>query len=684
MTLSLGQQTKIFSQAPGDIQATHYRLAHHASRRMQFPDLLNVRIDVSDTVDVSKSFFSDMGAWHAYGLPAKSSSYGSFIGPLIMDMDGRWLADTMARLQISEGGRAIDLGESKATLHYYPGLLQAQYQAGTLDILQQLIFVSGREARIQTKISNRSSSSRTIDLAFMGKALLANAHMEVRSNGLAVTLDDKGKLFLISYDRAPAKIIANDKSYRTIYSPQTIPAGGNITLTQSHYYYLEAREVPGSNHAATQTIPDTQVANPASASSFNLQLTANEKRWDVYLSGGVPAVYSRGKEGVILNNWKTRLAAKAIVTLITNWRSAAKDLLHDGVFPSASYQGFYGVWSWDSWKQAVALGYFIPSLAKDNIRCLFDYQDSSGMVPDCVYTDKKENNWRDTKPPLAAWAVWTFYQRTRDREFLSEMYPKLVSYHRWWYVNRDNDKNGLCEYGSTDGTRIAAAWESGMDNAVRFDSARMVPGIGHAWSLNQESVDLNAYLYAEKIYLGKIAGMLSDRTAEDVSWTREAADLKKKVEQRFYSTEKGYYYDYHTGLHKLILIDGPEGWIPLWAGIPDSVRAAHVLAVMEDTSRFNTYLPLPTLSANHPDFNPANGYWRGPVWLDQFYYGVEGLRNYGYWKQADRFVRRLFDHAEGMKDDGEIRENYHPLTGKGLNAVNFSWSAAFLLLMIKR
>lgn len=57
------------------------------------------------------------------------------------------------------------------------------------------------------------------------------------------------------------------------------------------------------------------------------------------------------------------------------------------------------------------------------------------------------------------------------------MYPKLVAYHNWWYTNRDYDKNGIAEYGgmvhelnnSKEEIILAAAWESGMDNAPRFD-----------------------------------------------------------------------------------------------------------------------------------------------------------------------------------------------------------------------
>ena len=88
------------------------------------------------------------------------------------------------------------------------------------------------------------------------------------------------------------------------------------------------------------------------------------------------------------------------------------------------------------------------------------------------------------------------------------MYPKIVRQHNWWYKFRDYDKDRLCEYGSTDGTLVAAKWESGMDNAVRFDISKMVKSSQTVFSLNQESVDLNSYLYAEKLYLAKMAKVI--------------------------------------------------------------------------------------------------------------------------------------------------------------------------------
>jgi len=40
-------------------------------------------------------------------------------------------------------------------------------------------------------------------------------------------------------------------------------------------------------------------------------------------------------------------------------------------------------------------------------------------------------------------------------------------------------------------------------------------------------------------------------------------------------------------------------------------------------------------------------------------------------------------NTEGLVEKGPaIRENYHPITGKGLESYNFSWSAAHYLLLL--
>lgn len=607
--------------------------------RQQFADILDIQHTVVDTAQVGVSFFADLGAWHAYALPAETAAYGGFTGPLLMDMNGRWWSDAIAKLHIFEAGK--ELLPQQKTQHYYPGLLVQTYELNGIHVRLQLLFSSSATAMIQTTITNSGSNRRKLLLQWAGSTALRNQHWQQSDN--RVGINGNGHTFYIDYlSPVKWKITQQDAGY-TAVKEITLPAKRSWEETQLQSF----------NKVAIGNQP------------FSKVLAQNKQRWNAYLSACLNG-----------DTTQSRLKVKCIITLITNWRSAAKDLKHDGIFPSASYQGFYGFWAWDSWKQAAAVCMFQPSLAKDNIRAMFDYQQADGMVIDCIYSDSRENNSRDTKPPLAAWAVWEVFLHTKDTAFVREMYDPLVRYHRWWYANRDHDGDSLCEYGSTDGTRIAAAWESGMDNAVRFDHARMQKNNEHAWSLDQSSVDLNVYLYAEKIYLAHMASLLHMPD----TWTASAALLKEKINRRYYDTATGFYYDRRTAL---VNVQGAEGWMPLWAGIADQQQAASVAALLQQPGKFNTYVPLPVLAADHPGFDPRKGYWRGPVWLDQFYFAVKGLKAYGFDNVANAFTAKLWQHATGMNDQYPLYENYHPLTGKGLNAPNFSWSAAHILLLLQ-
>ncbi|KAA3624949.1 MAG: trehalase, partial [Bacteroidetes bacterium] len=422
---------------------------------------------------------------------------------------------------------------------------------------------------------------------------------------------------------------------------------------------------------------EPQVIN--ALNSPNAFFEINELTWGGYVSH--LQLTMRPALGTAENE---RIAVKCLETLINNWRSPAGQLKHNGLFPSYNYKWFNGFWAWDSWKHAVALKYIDPAIAKDQIRAMFDFQDEYGMIADCVYRDNliEDNNWRNTKPPLSAWAVWEVYQEDLDTSFIHEMLPKLEAYHNWWYNYRDHDKNGLCEYGSTDGTLIAGKWESGMDNAVRFDQSSILKNAENAWSLNQESVDLNAFLAAEKNYLGRLYAAIGEIEKSE-SYVEQANKLKDKIQTLFFDEQTGWFYDIEIQSKKHIKVMGSEGWIPLWTGMATPEQAEKVRETMLDTAKFATYIPFPTLAADHPKFTPQNGYWRGPIWLDQVYFGISALEKYGYQEDADRFTQNVLDRLEGLKnDDLPIRENYHPLTGAGMEAKHFSWSAGHLLMLL--
>lgn len=372
------------------------------------------------------------------------------------------------------------------------------------------------------------------------------------------------------------------------------------------------------------------------------------------------------------------LREKSLKTLQQNIQEPVGALYHRGIFPSKSVSYFNGFWSWDTWKHSAGLAAYDTELAKDGIRSMFDWQAPNGMVPDVIYADSSENNWRDTKPPLAAWAVWEVYSHDKDKTFIKELYPKLKLYHEWWYSNRDHDGNGLCEYGSTDGSLIAAKWESGMDNAVRFDQSQIVNNKDDAWSLTQESVDLNAYLYKEKTKLYMLAKELK-LPEEAQNFQDEAQHLMKRIQEHFFND--GFFYDRILESEQRVNIRGPEGWTPLWAGVATQDQAEEVIRKMLKEDHFNTLIPFPTVDRSHPEF--SLNYWRGPVWFDQLYFAIKAMVNYGYEEEARDMTIRAISSIEGATDPGyPLYENYDPLTGEGLNAPDFSWTASSMLLLL--
>ena len=490
-------------------------------------------------------------------------------------------------------------------------------------------------------------------------------------NGIEIQSDNSNaKGFIQSLDKEIDAITETDSTYTITLRKFSIAPNESKTINLAHTFifpeYDLTTEMEATNHlpkVANKVLQERIVEKTNQLQSIQKKTTAPWK----------DSIYSR-------------VYQKSILTLQNNWKVAAGELKHEGCFPSYHYLWFNGFWAWDSWKHAAAITQYQPELAKNQVRAMFDFQDKNGFVADCVYRDTtiEKHNYRDTKPPLAAWAVWNIYEATQDATFLKEIYPNLTNYHQWWYQNRDHDKDGICEYGSTDGTLIAAKWESGMDNAVRYDDTKLVKNSETAWSMDQESVDLNSYLYAEKNYLANIARVLK-LEKDEKQFHAEAIELKEKIQKQFFDKESGWFYDTNLEGSKFIKAMGCEGWIPLWANAASKNQAEAIAKNMALPETFNTKIPFQTLAANHPKFEPNGGYWRGPNWLDQAYFGVKGLRNYGFEDQANKATYKLIHNAEGLLEKGpSIRENYQPITGAGLESENFSWSAAHYLLLLTK
>ena len=592
-----------------------------------------------DTLHRCRGWFTDAGSWMGFTLPEENLWVNGFCGPFSLDMlSRRWMARSVAEVTFAEDQQ---LAFEPDSVCYQPGqlYLKAHNERGSIE--QHLLFANATTALLTIK------SGANEQLLVRSNTL----HPEVtlrREQQSVIILHPSGENVVVTFPH-DATVTLADHDYQAIIPAR---ADENLTLAISFYPTLHELDATGS---AVQSL----LAHPQKA------IAETKARWEGYLRSvmrdDMPDAYDR-------------VAAKAVTTLISNWRTHRGGLLHEGIIPSHAVGYFVGYWAWDSWRFCVAAARFFPELAKNNMRAMFDYQQPDGMIIDCIYTDPAENNARDSKPPLACWAVDEIFTQTGDTAFVAEMYPQLMAYYKWWYAYRDHDHNGMCEYGATDGTLEAAAWESGMDNAIRFDDAKMLKNepMSNAWSMDRESVDLNAYLALECRLLKKFAALLGQ--------TFDGPDYADQVADYFFDTDQGFFFDRLIGKKQFVAEPGCEAYTALWTGIAKPEQVERMLPILQDTARFSTYIPFPTIAADNPKYNPR-GYWRGPIWLDQTYFAIHGLRTYGYKDLADAYTRQVFDRLQGLIEGAPIHENYDTHTGARLKAPHFSWSAVHLLLL---
>lgn len=415
----------------------------------------------------------DMGSWHGFLLPDENNLLGSFTGPMIIAEEySLFLAKSLEQLSVTNKttGNKYDFSKAKKQLNSLPGSLKQIYIWSDLTLELSLSFATDRSAIVSTKISNLSHQDLELDLSWQGQLLnkyndtktvkqaLLNWQRNISTNeqGINISFSEVQNTWNI--------MMSNQAQYsikRSINTQTTIDKTNLSYLSKSQVEILPNKSqtlytVQSYVHSQDEYIAEQSKVDKILTEPQNY-ISQSKLRWQKYLSQGLSNPNS------LIDN---RLAVKSIETLNGNWRSAAGQIKHDIVSPSVTARWFNGAWAWDTWKHAYAMANFNPEIAKSNIRAMFDYQiqpndtlrpQDAGMVIDAIFYNKdqarggKGGNWneRNTKPPLASWAVWKIYQKTNDIKFIEEMYPKLIAYHDWWYKNRDHNQNGLIEYGAT-------------------------------------------------------------------------------------------------------------------------------------------------------------------------------------------------------------------------------------------
>jgi hypothetical protein len=409
-----------------------------------------------------------------------------------------------------------------------------------------------------------------------------------------------------------------------------------------------------------------------------------------------------------------------------------------GLFTKPGPNQYPHQWNWDSALIALGLSHFDLPRAQLEIRSLLSGQWQDGMLPHVVYHQTASDYfppasfWQIensphapdsptsgiTQPPLLATVIRRIHSRHPMPDFVKEVYPALLGWHRWLHTARDADGSGLAG--------IIHPWESGTDDSPRWldllaaiqpenipefqrGDTRYVPAIerphraeyerfiylidvfrklnyapaellAHSPFLVQD-VLFNAILFRADEDLRALASSLGQPTGEMDGWLSK---IRLNFDARFWNGTNGLYYDYDLRAGEPIPVNTASTFLPLFAGLATTKQLQrlvdeHLLNPREYAASGEVHHWVTTTSRAEPAWEPRR-YWRGPVWIIMNWFLIEGLRRYAYNELAE-VIRQ---DTLGLIESAGFREYYDARDGSGCGSENFSWTAALALELSDR
>jgi hypothetical protein len=410
-----------------------------------------------------------------------------------------------------------------------------------------------------------------------------------------------------------------------------------------------------------------------------------------------------------------------------------------GAWTCPSGELYPHLWLWDSCLIAIGVARYDAPRAAQELRSVFRGQWRNGMVPHMIFAagirdvgsrrlwQSRRNRLapRDvdtsciTQPPLlavAAWAVAQALPTDERRDFLADLFPRIVAYHQWLYRERDLEHRGL--------VTLIHPWECGLDTTppwmeqlahfsgpwwmraalalhlarvVRFvrrdtrfvpaaerpsddDGLRMLALARRAKrydfelrrlppheSVLIEDLAFNAILIVANRALAQIAADL------DVALDPELAARGRATAtalEELWDEPSGQYFSRNAVTGEPIPMSTVATFLPLWGGVPTD-RARRLLGLLRDARAYWPQFPVPSVAVDAPEFDP-NRYWKGPTWVNMNWMVVQGLLECAEPSVADELRRDTLD----LIDHTGFFEYFSPVTGRGFGAEEFSWTAA--------
>jgi glycogen debranching enzyme len=231
------------------------------------------------------------------------------------------------------------------------------------------------------------------------------------------------------------------------------------------------------------------------------------------------------------------------------------------------------------------------------------------------------------------------YERwSGDRELVRKLEPNARAALAWIEGPGDLDGDGYLEYRKRSDSERALAnqgWKDSADAILFPDGAEAEPPIA--------TCELQGYAYDARVRAARLARELWRDGELAARLERDAAALKRRFNRDFWSSERRCY---------VLALDGEKRQVDsvasnmghlLWSGIVPRRRAGLVVRRILRGDLFSGW-GIRSLSSEERGYNPL-GYHRGAVWPHDTAIAAEGMRRYGFPKEAAEICKALLDAA---------------------------------------
>lgn len=253
---------------------------------------------------------------------------------------------------------------------------------------------------------------------------------------------------------------------------------------------------------------------------------------------------------------------------------------------------------------------------------------------------------RKINPPLFSWAEVESFKLTGDKQRFAMVLPVLERYLAWLERNRQCVHAPHRLYWSN-------GLASGMDNTPR-DAGRVG---GNSSGDETGYVDMSCQM---AIQYGNLAVMCDElgKPARAAEFRARASVIGARINLWCWNERDGIYYDVDPRGQQRRIKTIACFW-PLLAGIASPAQAARLVRHLRDQREFWRKMVFPSVSADHPDYDPRGRYWRGGVWAPTNLAVIKGLEKYGYEEFASEATARYLRGLSAvMQKTGTLWEMY--------------------------